>query len=117
VLILKHSNIDGMNISNNKYDSIERIIFDEGLKIKSVKIDHAKDRMIIQSNKKAKFIVSFSLYKGFKNATPTVLNHYQLIANNTGIHWPDLDEDISLKGVLNDYLRQRIKSAEEITIA
>ena len=106
-----------MNTSENKYDSIERIIFDEGLKIKSVKIDHAKYRMVIQSNKKAKFVVSLSLYKGFTNAPAAVLDHYHLIANNTGIHWPDLDEDISLKGVLIDYLRQRIKSTEEITIA
>jgi hypothetical protein len=27
-------------------------------------------------------------------------NHWRLIAGQDGIHWPDLDEDISLKNIL-----------------
>jgi hypothetical protein len=27
-------------------------------------------------------------------------NHYELIGDGEGIHWPDLDEDISVEGLL-----------------
>jgi hypothetical protein len=27
-------------------------------------------------------------------------HHWRLIAGGTGIHWPDLDEDLSLQGIL-----------------
>lgn len=33
-------------------------------------------------------------------ATPTQRNNYRLIADGIGIHWPDVDEDISVRGML-----------------
>jgi hypothetical protein len=27
--------------------------------------------------------------------------HYELIADGSGIHWPDVDEDISIRGMLD----------------
>src|ERR1035438_5211338 len=27
-------------------------------------------------------------------------NHWRLIANGEGIHWPDLDEDVSVEGII-----------------
>lgn len=32
--------------------------------------------------------------------TPTERNHWRLIADGEGIHWPDLDEDLSVEGVI-----------------
>jgi len=34
------------------------------------------------------------------------LKNYELISNGTGIHWPDIDEDLSLKGFLQDEIRK-----------
>ena len=34
------------------------------------------------------------------SATPEKRKHYELLGNGLGIHWPDLDEDISVVGLL-----------------
>ena len=33
-------------------------------------------------------------------ATPAQREHWQLIGDGVGIHWPDVDEDISIEGML-----------------
>ena len=34
------------------------------------------------------------------HATPEQRNHFELLGDGDGIHWPDLDEDISVAGLL-----------------
>ena len=34
------------------------------------------------------------------DATPTQRNNFILIGDGLGIHWPDIDEDISIEGML-----------------
>lgn len=34
------------------------------------------------------------------NATPVQRAHWELIGDGIGIHWPDVDEDISVEGML-----------------
>jgi hypothetical protein len=34
------------------------------------------------------------------DATPEQRNHYEIIRDGQGIHWPDIDEDISVRGML-----------------
>jgi hypothetical protein len=34
-------------------------------------------------------------------AAPSARAHYEIIGNGTGIHWPDVDEDISIRGMLD----------------
>lgn len=36
-----------------------------------------------------------------RNATPAQLANIELICNGTGLHWPDLDEDLSVIGILD----------------
>jgi hypothetical protein len=45
------------------------------------------------------------------------LLNYRLIANGTGIHWPLLDEDVSLKGFLQQYLHSKITKRKKIATA
>lgn len=33
-------------------------------------------------------------------ATPEQRQHYEIIGGGQGIHWPDIDEDISVEGML-----------------
>jgi len=35
-----------------------------------------------------------------RTATPAQLASVELICNGTGLHWPDLDEDLSVLGIL-----------------
>ena len=34
------------------------------------------------------------------DATPAQRNHWELIGDGIGVHWPDVDEDISIEGML-----------------
>ena len=35
------------------------------------------------------------------NATEAQRNHFEILGNGEGIHWPDIDEDISARGMLD----------------
>jgi len=34
------------------------------------------------------------------DATPEQRNHFEIIGSGEGVHWPDIDEDISARGML-----------------
>lgn len=44
------------------------------------------------------------------NASEEELKQYELIADGKGIHWPLLDEDLSLKGFLQAEIRNVVKN-------
>lgn len=106
-----------MNTSHHKYDSIERIIFEEGLRIQSVDMRPEDDTMFVYLNNNHTLRVRISLFNRLKLADSAALNRFEFIANGTGIHWPDLDEDLSLKGFLKEFLLQKVKSDRELIIA
>ena len=106
-----------MNTSRNNYDSIETMIFEEGLRIRSVEIISRPRTMMISLNNNHKFKVRVAFYKGLKSARVADLRNFNFIADGTGIHWPDLDEDLSLKGFLQDFLRQKINTEDQLVIA
>ena len=88
----------------NSYDAIEKLIFEDGIRIEAVDIHPELDVMLIILNTKAVLRQSISSYKLLKNAKKASLLQYELIAGGTGIRWPELDEDLSLKGFLRDEL-------------
>lgn len=63
------------------------------------------------------FVIPTRLYVGLKKASPKQLKKFKLIGSGTGIHWPDLDENLSLKGFLNEILRQLVNKEEELVIS
>jgi hypothetical protein len=44
------------------------------------------------------------LNRRLRGATPEQLNHIEIICNGTGLHLPDLDEDLSVIGILEGRL-------------
>lgn len=44
--------------------------------------------------------VPLAWYPRLANATPKQRNHWQLAGGGYGIHWPDIDEDLSTEGLL-----------------
>ena len=44
--------------------------------------------------------VPLSWYPRLVHATPSERNNWELIGGGQGVHWPDLDEDISMEGLL-----------------
>jgi hypothetical protein len=44
--------------------------------------------------------VPLEWFPRLRDATPEQRSHWELIGPGIGIHWPDLDEDISVAGLL-----------------
>lgn len=98
-----------MNILANSYDAIEHLIYEEGLRIEAIDFHPDLDVMLIILNTKAVLHQRLSPYKLLSNAGKDSLLNYELIGNGTGVHWPQLDEDLSLKGFLRDELRNTVQ--------
>ncbi len=96
-----------MRISQNKYDAIEKIIFEHGLRIKGINFYREMDLMLIVLNNKKVLKRSISSTSTLlSKANLDQLNNYELIGDGAAVHWPDVDEDLSLKGFLQDELAQ-----------
>lgn len=44
--------------------------------------------------------VPYAWFPRLDTATVAQRNHWELIADGIGIHWPDVDEDLSIDGLL-----------------
>lgn len=98
-----------MNTSENKYDAIEALIFEEGLQISSLTFDETEGYFFIHLNTNAVLKQKLSEYPLLKSASSAELKQYEIIANGTGVHWKDIDEDLSLKGFLEHEIRHLVK--------
>ena len=98
-----------MNTSVNKYDAIEKMIYEEAIRIEAIDLHPELDVMLIILNTKAVLHQRLSSYKRLSGASKENLLAYELTGKGTGIHWPLLDEDLSLKGFLRDELLNVIK--------
>lgn len=94
-----------MSISANKYDAVESLIYEEGLRIQALNLHPELDLMLVILNTKAILRQKLSSFSRLAQATPEQLHHFQFIGEGTGIYWPDIDEDLSLKGFLQNELR------------
>ena len=99
-----------MNTSENRYDVLERLIYEEGLRIEAINFHKELDMMLIVLNTKAILRQKISSYPRLQNAGEKELNEYELIAEGTGIHWSSIDEDLSLRGFLQDELRNVVST-------
>lgn len=88
----------------NKYDTLEQVIFRERLRIKAIHLHKDLDLMLIVLNNGKILRRAISSSKLLKKATEEQLNDFRLISKGAGIHWPQIDEDLSLKGFLQEEL-------------
>ncbi len=100
-----------MNTLINKYDAIEKLIYDEGLRIEAIDFHPGLDVMLIVLNTKAVLHQRLSSYKLLNSADKQALLQYELNGSGTGVHWPLLNEDLSLKGFLQDELRNVVNQS------
>ena len=99
-----------MNTLTNNFDAIEKLIHQENLQIITLDFHPELDVMLIILNTKVVLHQKLSSYPRLSSADKNMLSQYKLIAGGTGIHWPHLDEDLSLKGFLQDELRNVVSS-------
>ncbi len=53
--------------------------------------------ILLSDKKEIRFPVELNIR--LKHATDDQRNNIEIICNGTGLHWPDLDEDLSLAGI------------------
>ena len=54
--------------------------------------------LIMSDHKEIRFPVDMNTK--LKNANDRQRNNIEIICNGTGLHWPDLDEDLSVTGIM-----------------
>ena len=72
---------------------IEREIFAEAVRF-------SEDSLTVQLDDGRTLSVPLAWYPRLLNGTQGEREKYELIGDGEGIHWPDLDEDISVEGLL-----------------
>ncbi|MBM4054741.1 MAG: DUF2442 domain-containing protein [Planctomycetes bacterium] len=85
------------------------------------KVVFTKDSFIVYLNDGRNISVPIVWYPRLLNSNKQERENYELIGDGEGIHWPDIDEDISVEGILagrrsgesqnslNKWLKGRIK--------
>jgi hypothetical protein len=64
------------------------------------KIRVTRDSLVVDLVDGRTIIAPLSWYPRLHSATASERRNWRLIAAGEGIHWPDLDEDISIEGLL-----------------
>lgn len=97
-----------MDTLRKSFDSLEQLIITEGIEIKAVDIHREMDMLLIILN--TGFVLKEKLSKYFKltEVSDAHLHNFRLIGKGIGIIWPDLDEDLSLKGFLRNAIKTQI---------
>ncbi len=54
--------------------------------------------LLLSDRKEIRFPVD--LNRKLRNASIDQLKNVEIICNGTGLHWPDLDEDLSVSGII-----------------
>lgn len=90
-----------MSTSNKKATStLDKLVFEANLKAKHVVVDKDLDLILVVLNNGAVLSVRISEFPRLKKASKKKLQDYRLIANGIGVHWNQIDEDISVKGLI-----------------
>lgn len=58
------------------------------------------ERMIVTLSDDREISVPIAWYPRLAQATPQERNNWRLIGDGEGIHWPDVDEDLPVAGIL-----------------
>ena len=58
------------------------------------------DRLVVDLDDGRTLSVPLSWYPRLAHGSASELSHWELVGQGLGIHWPDLDEDLSVDGLL-----------------
>lgn len=81
-------------------DPLDKLIFEQGLRIKKIFFDTELDLMIVLLTNSRVLNLKLSGFARLKNATAEELATYELRDNGTAVRWESLDEDLSVRGFI-----------------
>ena len=67
---------------------------------RAVNVVVTDDTLTIDLDDSRTISVPIGWYPRLAHATPAERDHWRLVGKGIGIHWPDLDEDIGVEGLL-----------------
>ncbi|MBC7920818.1 MAG: DUF2442 domain-containing protein [Ferruginibacter sp.] len=92
-----HSSKDKI-VNKRAADGLDRLIHEDGLRIQQVYFNRELDLMMVLLNNRKIIKRAISGFASLRQATHQQLTNFE--NDGVGIHWPDLDEDLSLRGFL-----------------
>ncbi len=63
-------------------------------------VEFTKDDLVVSLIDGRTVIVPLVWFPRLSNATKSQLENYELLGDGEGIHWPEIDEDLSVLGLL-----------------
>ena len=72
-------------------------------KVLITSVGFATDRLFVELSTGRVLVVPHSYTKRLENATEEQIKEYRLVGNGRGIHFPLIDEDISVEGIIRDF--------------
>lgn len=89
-------------VNKRSSDPFDRLIFEKGLRAKQVIADKKLNTLVVLLNNAMVIKVYLSNFSRLKKASQKQLNNWKLINGGIGIRWDELDEDLSIKGLIKD---------------
>jgi hypothetical protein len=89
-------------LNKRSSDAFDRLIFEKGLRVKQIMTDKNLNTMIILLNNAHALKVPINHFIKLKNASQADLDKWKLTGNGIGIRWENIDEDLSLKGLIKE---------------
>jgi hypothetical protein len=72
-------------------------------KIRAIGLKVSRDHLQVLLEDGRIVVVPLQWYPRLAHATPSALKKYEWIGKGLGIHWPELDEDLSVEGFLKGW--------------
>jgi hypothetical protein len=89
-------------VNKRSSDPFDKLIFEKGLRIKLLMPDKSLNTMIILLNNGHALKVPINHFNKLKTASQVDLDKWTLSGNGIGIRWDNIDEDLSLKGLIKE---------------
>jgi len=77
---------------------MKSFVSDIRTRAKRVRVSRGWVIVRLDDDREVRFPVSKS--RRLREGTPSAVQNVELICNGTGLHWPDLDEDLSVRGII-----------------
>ncbi len=68
--------------------------------LKAITVDVTDDALVVELADGRSISAPLAWYPRLFHGTAAERGHSRLIAGGEGVHWPDLDEDISIEGIV-----------------
>lgn len=70
----------------------------ENAEVRIIYVTADEESLVVSLSDRRRLTLPLEWYPRLKHGTPAERNNWRLIGKGEGVHWPDLDEDLSIEG-------------------